>query len=367
MRQALQQLPPPVQGVSCCKSAILALHCQVNIQEAALADFPTSAQSFFAGYTPPEKLNRSFCDKNYADQVRAGTRRRTSAKTQKAISLEDRMSKFWDVRDQRPRGTCTAFAVAACIDILEANSTRASQHAHPVATRTTQLHSAEYLYWHMRAAITPEQAQSLPDYAIGATKLLQAHQVLSSKGICREDLAPYQLKNLREGLYAQKPPSQEAEDDAAQRRFHWVKYQDFQNGDVAEDTADIILDELKQGRPVALGLPVFRLKGSSKTNWTYDGALNSGLVPDPVSRPDLVDATARSSGHCVCVTGFQPAPAQLGGGWFIFRNSWNGDFGKYPDVPLGGYPGIGRRGNGAVSFDYVNGYTVEYLSLVRAS
>lgn len=341
-----------------------------------MADFPTSSQSFFAGFTPPEKLHRTFCDSHYAEQVQTCTTRRACSDTQLAVSLETGLSKHWDVRDQRPRGTCTAFAVAACVDILEARAAcnKPSTESQPqsqtqvqTSPPSTVLHSPEYLYWHMRAAITPAEAAVLPDYEIGATKLLQAHKVLSTKGICVEDLAPYQWQNLQDGLFATSPPSETAEEDAAQRRFQPVIYKDFQNGCVDEDTADIILEELKQGRPVALGLPVFRLKGSSKTNWTYDGALNSGLVPDPVLRPDLVDASQRSSGHCVCVTGFQPAPAELGGGWFIFRNSWNGDFGKYPDKPLGGYPGIDRRGNGALSYSYVNGYTVEYLSLLPAT
>lgn len=331
--------------------------------EAVLTDLPTPLGSFFAGFTPPETLDRVFRAPGYAEEVHRCARHGTptgrscdqDALRGQVIDLEAGLSRHWDTRDQRPRGTCTAFAVAACVDILLAR-----RGTPPV------LHSPEYLYWHMRAAITPEEAAVLPDYALGATKLKQAHQVLSALGICTEALAPYQTSDLHRGLFSQLPPSQAAEADAATRRFHKVKYEDFEEGPVPDTTADSILQELHQGRPVALGLPVFKLKGSHKNNWTYNGALNSGMVFDPVSRPDLVDREVRVSGHCVCVTGFQPGPEELGGGWFIFRNSWNGDFSKYPDDPVAGYPGIGRRGNGAVSLDYVNGYTVEYLSLIPA-
>ncbi|MEQ3669654.1 C1 family peptidase [Pseudophaeobacter sp.] len=324
-----------------------------------MPDFPTPLGRFFAGFTPPESLDQLFRAPGYAEWVHRcahlGASSAESALRAQVIDLEAGMSPHWDPRDQRPRGTCTAFAVAACVDILQAR--RGEQ---PV------LHSPEYLYWHMRAAITAEEAAVLPDYARGATKLKQAHKVLAARGICTEALTPYQTSDLQNGLFSKHAPPEAAEADAATRRFCTVKYEDFENGPVAETTADSILQELSQGRPVALGLPVFKLKNSHKNNWTYNGALNSGIVFDPVARPDLVDREVRVSGHCVCVTGFQPGPEELGGGWFIFRNSWNGDFGKYPDDPLAGYPGVGRRGNGAVSLDYVNGYTVEYLSLIPA-
>ena len=322
-----------------------------------MTDFPTSAGSFFAGFTPPAALDQTFRGCGYAERVHRCARHGATGSTprDRVIDLEAGMPHYWDTRDQRPRGTCTAFAVAACIDLLQAK-----QGQPPLQ------HSPEFLYWHMRASITAEEAAVLPDYGRGATKLKQAHQVLSERGICSEALSPYQLQDLKDGLFAQEAPSGVAEADAASRRFTPVKYEDFLGGTVPEGTADCILAELQQGRPVALGLPVFKLKGSNKTNWTYNGAINSGVVFDPVARPELVDSEARASGHCVCVTGFQPGPAELGGGWFIFRNSWSNAFGKYPDVALDGYPAIGRRGNGAVSFDYVNGYTVEYLSLIAS-
>lgn len=342
--------------------------------EVALSDLPIPRGRFFAGFTPPETLDKVFRAPGYAEEVHRCARPRPgcdqTALRSRAIDLEAGMPRYWDTRDQRPRGTCTAFAVAACVDILQAQGQAASMSnassGRPQTGQAPVLHSPEYLYWHMRAAITADEAAVLPDYDRGATKLLQAHKVLTSHGICTEALAPYQTHDLHRGLFARHPPSEAAEAEAAMRRFLPVKYEDFEQGPVPDTTADTILQELSQGRPVALGLPVFTLKNSHKSNWTYNGALNSGIVFDPVARPDLVDRDQRVSGHCVCVTGFQPGPEELGGGWFIFRNSWTGDFGKYPDVPVGGYPAIGRRGNGAVSLDYVNGYTVEYLSLIPA-
>ncbi|MEP2716164.1 C1 family peptidase [Pseudophaeobacter sp.] len=323
-----------------------------------MSPLPNSARGFFAGYTPAEKLDQVFRSTGYSEQVHHCAQPKPGgpgSDRDTPIDLETGLSLHWDARDQRPRGTCTAFAVAACIDILQA------RRGLPL-----QQHSPEYLYWHMRAVITAEEAAVLPDHARGATKLKQAHEVLATKGICSEALAPYQLSDLKSGLFSKHPPSEAAEAEAAQNKFLPIKYEDFFGGSVPDTTADCILEELRQGRPVALGLPVFKLKNSTKTNWTYNGALNSGIVFDPVARPELVDSDTRTFGHCVCVTGFQPGPAELGGGWFIFRNSWNGHFGKYPGPALAGYPNIGRRGNGAVSLDYVNGYTVEYLSLIPA-
>ncbi|WP_415221474.1 hypothetical protein, partial [Pseudophaeobacter arcticus] len=217
-----------------------------------MSDLPTPLGSFFAGYTPPERLDQLFRAPGYAERVRRCAHLRSSTGGSplraQAIDLEAGLSRHWDPRDQRPRGTCTAFAVAACIDILQA------RRGEP-----PKLHSPEYLYWHMRAAISAKEAAVLPDYARGATKLKQAHEVLASRGICTETLAPYQTSDLHRGLFAKHPPTAAAEADAATRRFHKIKYEDFAEGPVPDTTADSILQELSQGRPVALGLPVFKL------------------------------------------------------------------------------------------------------------
>lgn len=274
----------------------------------------------------------------------------------------------WPVRNQKRRGTCVAFAVAACVEILLSDHDK----------RKSKL-SPEFLYWWCRQK-EYRPAGSLLGYEEGAIKLSQARDVLFERGICKEDLLPYRTgpRYQAYGLSheAENGPSHDAKKDAIERTMEKGDYwHQLSDGDIVGEKSERIYRELKSGRPVAVGIPMFEFDNHfGTTNWTNLRTQTTGIVLGPTDfglakeleiSPDGTEGIGLHivSAHVVCFVGFEPDSKAEGGGWFIFRNSWGYRFGKHrkddQSVPLV----IRRQGYGAISVQHVEGYCWEFLSL----
>lgn len=318
---------------------------------------------FFSGYAAPRSTEQKLETEGYFDGVLARSAPLDELPEEVDLLADLPPGAFWPVRDQRHRGTCTAFALAACCELLTARDTGAVERLSP-----------EYLYYRTRERAAADLAARPPQYAQGAVRLSQSAGPLADHGICREALMPY---DLTDALMSDAVPTGEADADAATRRFEVAAGRDYGLEDAEpEGMANILRGELAAGRPVALALEIFYMERPAchgapagplaTTNFTYGGARNSGLIPGPRMQAMGVSPHVHS-GHVVCVTGYQPGPEALGGGFFVFRNSWAGAFGRHPGPRTAEWPAIPGPGWGAVSAAYVEAFTIEYLSLRRVA
>jgi len=264
--------------------------------------------------------------------------------------------RHWPAGDQRPRETCIAFAVAACIELLRAGT----------GSAFTSL-SAQFLYWHMRRHQWPGAPP--PGWEDGATKLGYAKEVLATTGICTSDLCPY-IAQLPAGTPLEgEKPSRAAELEAARNRVTDSCYLDLRpTGRTPRPpgVARLVYELLARGRPVAIALPKFPLTpGSSLTNWDNSISLTSGEVKDPVpasvTRKDPHETD--TPGHAVCIVGFHPDGNEAMGGWFVFRNSIGVDWAHAFDPEKQEPPHVPARGYGAISASYIEQSCWEVLSL----
>jgi Papain family cysteine protease len=201
----------------------------------------------------------------------------------------------WPVRNQGQRGTCVAFGTTACVEHLQS----ATEGPNPD-------YSEQFLYW----AIKDHSAD--PNRSADGTWLRFARDMLQSDGICRENLWPYTTTVINP--VSGPGPSANARADAANHKLTAGTYISKPSG-----AAVLVLQLLQHGRPVAISLPVFSdptvpngpINWATSVGWAYGRVLN----PPPKS--------VVTGGHCVCVTGFVPDPAEPNGGYFIVRNSWD--------------------------------------------
>lgn len=278
------------------------------------------------------------------------------------IRLDASVSLQWPPRDQFGRGTCVAFATLAAVELH-----RALRDDMP-----PERLSEQFLHDRMTTAhILPEaEAAHLPQ---GGVLLRQALHALEEDGVVRSELAPY------------KPVAASANGSDGARvaallamgtRIECRAYGTIgspQSLDPAridqihpgQMTAQRILDFLKLGLPVAIGVPLFQ-HPNGHSNWVLPAALRSGVVqcPDDAHAPPLEGP--RADGHVVCITGFVPVPADPLGGWFVFRNSWGLDFASHSTTAAKNLT-AGLRGFGLISATHVNNYCWEYLVPVPKS
>lgn len=270
------------------------------------------------------------------------------------IRLEACIAPQWPPRDQFGRGTCVAFATLAAVELH-----RALREDMP-----PERLSEHFLHMRMTTAhpLPEAEALHLPN---GSVLLRQALWALEADGVLRAELAPY------------KPFVAETDDDAAVadllaqatpimcRAYGTIgSPESIDPARVdpivpGQQTAQKILDFLKQGLPVVTGVPLFTHQ-SGLSNWILPAALRSGVVlcPDDANAPSLIGP--RADGHVVCITGFLPARSDPLGGWFIFRNSWGLDFASH-SVTAAPAATAGMRGFGLLSATHINKYCWEYL------
>jgi papain like protease len=254
----------------------------------------------------------------------------------------DMRPKNWPIRDQGTRGTCVAFATAAC---CEFHNNAASMGGPPDL-------SEQFLYW----AIKTKTKDPNPNQ--DGTYLQFARDALGGSGICDSTLWPY-VKTPVPGNISQGGggnPSSAASAAAAKKTVTTSICRTFS---APGGGAAALLSALKKGRPAAITLPVFSDPAvqNGPDNWGTPSGWAYGRVLNP---PPTAVAT---DGHAVCVTGFNPDPLEPKGGYFTFRNSWDVIWGARAPSPGGSGYYAPEPGYGDISATYVDDYLWEILQL----
>lgn len=238
----------------------------------------------------------------------------------------------WPVRNQEQRGTCVAFGAAAGVE-----------HHRSAAGPGTPDYSEQFLYHRIKTASRD------PHPNTDGTWLEFAGDMLAAHGICAEPLHPYDRPGPINPVSG-AAPSARAVADAKGRIGRPSTYQRRPGSPAA-----IILSLLQNGGPVAASLPVFEDPTTLANNWTTRVGWLYGRVFDPPIQ------SVANGGHCVCITGFQPDPAEPTGGYFVFRNSWGPAWSANSPVP--GQSHAPEPGYGEISATYVDNYCWELLQM----
>ena len=220
------------------------------------------------------------------------------------------------VRDQANRGTCVAHAALSALENL----------------RTSQASfrdmSEQFLYWDCK------QHDGIPNQP--GTWLGVAVPRLQVGGCCTEGIWGYNPNPTANE--DQGPPTAGALPEAPTYRI--TRYQALAPTSVIDIKAELV-----RGRCVAFSVPVF-------DSWLRNTAVAaSGNIVLPFPDEAVV------GGHAMCICGYRdnPAEAEIGGGRFILRNSWDSLWGTastygvgYGTIP---YAYIARFGKEAYSIE----------------
>ena len=163
----------------------------------------------------------------------------------------------WPARDQRLRGTCTAFAVVASVEVLEAGGAAAPDLSEQYAFN-------RFVGW------------SADGGSLSSFDLLAG-------GVCDEAALAYTVD-----------PSPDGFDAIADSQLRKYKRSYQRVAGAAE-----VYAQLARGRAVAIALPVFAPPAGNVTNWTTDVGRAYGRVLGAPAGARLV------GGHAVCVVGYQ--------------------------------------------------------------
>lgn len=157
------------------------------------------------------------------------------------------------------------------------------------------------------------------------------------------------------------------------RKFKAKKIEYYLRGidEVRPNLAETIVGHLGAGLPVAVGLPMYKIKDAVYPDgFTNSNTLITGVVngPPSVCAQGLEMTAERVSAHQVCVVGFQLDSKAPGGGWFIFKNSWGYAFATSPKDEFDTtskprLPFVPGTGYGAISAGYLNEFCWEYLCI----
>jgi Papain family cysteine protease len=239
---------------------------------------------------------------------------------------------LWPIRNQGGRGTCVAFAAAACAEIGLMGS---------VASPTDL--SEQFLYWAIKTRTTD------PWPNLDGTLLQFALEALSGTGICDEPQWPYN-PNIIPNNVSHGGTGDPRASAVATGKTNCCAGPTYRRSPAGG--ASLVLDALRTGTPVAISLPLFGDHPAAPTNnWTTTSGWLWGRVLDP---PPTAVITG---GHAVCVTGFEPDPGESLGGYFTFRNSWSPTWASDAPSPGNGY--APEAGYGEVSATYVDKYLWE--------
>lgn len=189
------------------------------------------------------------------------------------------------IRDQGDRGTCVAFASVACMEQFLFGM-------HPVVDLSEQ-----FQYWNCK------QHDGSPNGY--GTFLRIGMPLLATNGCCDESVWPY-VSTTIVGNEAQGPPPPNAQAASASRKT--PGYKQLNPTAIAN-----VKQELAAGRCVAISVAFY---GEC---WLTDEIKVSGNITLPIP------GEGSNEGHAVCVVGYEDLPGspELGGGWFMIRNSWN--------------------------------------------
>jgi Papain family cysteine protease len=217
------------------------------------------------------------------------------------------------IRDQANRGTCVAFTNMACLEY---------QLSRFGSQRGLDL-SEQFQYWNM--VNTTNQRN-----------LVSSYPLLASAGSCREMTWPY-YGNEMAGNDTQAPAPAGAAGEALAFRCNQVRQ-------VAARDVSAIQDELLRGRPIGIGIPVYK-------SWFNNGVVRQYgniIVPIAGEVPEKI-------GHAITLVGYADDPDYAGGGYFIVRNSWDSYWATQS---------VFGPGYGTIPYRYISGYNWDAWSIV---
>lgn len=214
----------------------------------------------------------------------------------------NRASEMPQCKSQGARGTCVSFAMTAVHEYHSRASAAAALN-----------YSEQYLYHQMKLI------DGIPD-TCGSFNV-KAAQVLGALGQCLATTWPYN-GNPPCNNNGEEPANAGA--DAAAHRLAAVVLT------VRDITA--IKTALATGSVIAFSIPVYN-------SWYQSSeTARTGRITMRVG------SEAVAGGHAMCLIGYQDDPQSPGGGYFILRNSWFGNWGT--QCPFG-------SGNGTIPYAYI--------------
>jgi hypothetical protein len=217
-----------------------------------------------------------------------------------------------EVRDQKGRGTCVAFTVSAMWELMHQR------------LRGEQIRlSPQFLFYHCKETDGKGQQDG--------TTFAVALRQLEQPGICQEGKCRYRLHHDYGQRYVfgegGKDDKADAMADAAKHRISSATR--LEAGNVVA-----IKRAVASGRPVGLGVPVFR--NAWLGPWSYlRGEISLPLV-DEAAKGDEKILDVHMGSHAVCVVGYRdndhtkPESHRPGGGYFVIRNSWGSTWSQDP-------------------------------------
>jgi len=218
------------------------------------------------------------------------------------------------IRDQGNRGTCVAFATVAVLEYVTG-----------CAHGTLADLSEQCLYWNIKRT---------DNYSRDGTWLQFAFPLAQRDGVCLETSWPYEGDVRPNDLTHGGPPDPQAcSAEAVGYRFsRSIRLNQYQQ-------PDVIKAELRQGRPVAVAIPVFKTWYDSPTVREF------GNIVLPLKSDRFA-----VGGHAIVLVGFEDDPGSPGGGYFIVRNSWGDRWGtESPYTP----------GYGTLPYGYIAKYNAD--------
>lgn len=215
------------------------------------------------------------------------------------------------IKNQGMRSTCVALTAASC---LEAELIRKGK-----ATSKLDL-SEQYLYWGCKHVDgSPNTQGTFLEYAVEVLLNGVAKKKLAG-GVCKEREWPYNRLPVA-GNESQDPPTA-----AALKAFKSKKqYRALNYTRLKHNSIKAIKNALAAGHCVGLSVYTYHF-------WTDDYAWREGVISLPFNiEPD--------GAHAICLVGYRDGDATHGDGYFIFKNSWDIQWGYgRPDPGFGSLP-----------------------------
>jgi hypothetical protein len=242
---------------------------------------------------------------------------------------------FPRARDQVQRGTCAAFTVTAAWELMARHLKQDPLNLSP-----------QFVYYWCKSLDGSERSDG--------TSLGWALHVLKERGACREEFCEYNgYHDFGQSYLYDHTPDQDGRDRAMKdARGHRISKATA----VSARSKDALKRALASGRPVAVGVPIFKTAWTGGYTW-HRGEVQMPLVArEPGGKERILDE--RLGSHAICLVGYRdndpdhPESARPGGGFFAFRNSWGTDWGRAPERPL-------ASGYGVLPYAYIERYGLD--------
>lgn len=206
-------------------------------------------------------------------------------------SSVDHTKKVTKVRDQLPRGTCVAHAVAAMLEyeLIAGGS----------FNRSLDL-SEQYLYWGCKQIDgRPKSMGTLIEYGVEVLKGGIAAQKIPG-GICREKFWPYETRTII-GNESHNPPPQRA---LTAQKYKIANYKRVNPKSISK-----LKTALAEGHCVGLSVFTYHF-------WNTGSSRSDGTITLPIG------GNERDAAHAICLVGYKDNDDTHTDGYFVFKNSW---------------------------------------------